>query len=181
MIIARAREKDNIAEYILYMWQIEDLIRAANFDLEYINQTVISKFDLPEKVLSEMRKWYKDLINNMLSEGLKTKGHLSFLVNLMERLGHIHLELIENDEEIRYHELYHLAKDNISEFIIRSGKTFNSEIEACFNGLYAFMLLRIQKKEISADTISAMTTFSNLLAGLSVRYHQRMKQGSQQS
>jgi len=97
MIIARAREKDNIAEYILYMWQIEDLIRAANFDLEYINQTVISKFDLPEKVLSEMRKWYKDLINNMLSEGLKTKGHLSFLVNLMERLGHIHLELIEND------------------------------------------------------------------------------------
>jgi SAM-dependent methyltransferase len=175
MIIARAREKDNIAEYILYMWQIEDLIRAANFDLEYINRTVITKFDLPPKVLAEMREWYKKLINNMLSEGLRTRGHLSFLLNLMDRLGNIHLELMENDEEIRYHELYHLARNNISEFMIRSGRTYNSEIEACFNGLYAYILLRLQKKEISADTSQAMTTFSNLLAGLSARYHKRLK------
>jgi len=173
MIIAKARKKNNIAEYILYMWQIEDLIRAANFDPEYINQTVISKFDLPEKVLAEMRRWYKTLINNMLTEGIRVKGHLSSLVDLMDRLGNLHLELMENDEEIRYHELYHLARNNISEFITKSGKTYNSEIEACFSGLYAYMLLRIQKKEISEDTREAMTTFSNLLAGLTARYHQR--------
>jgi hypothetical protein len=173
MIIAKAREKDNIAEYILYMWQIEDLIRAANFDLDYIDQTVITRFDLPGMVLAEMKEWYKDLITRMLTEGLQKRSHLSFLEDLMKSLGNFHLELMENDEEIRYQELYHLARDNISYFIARSGKTYNSEIEACFNGLYAYMLLRLQKKEISVDTIDAMTTFSNLLAGLSARYHQR--------
>lgn len=178
MIIAKAREKDNIAEYILYMWQIEDLIRAANFDIDYIDRNVIARFDLPGKVLAEMKEWYKELIARMLSERLQKRGHMSFLEDLMRRLGDFHLALMENDEEIRYQELYHLATENISYFIARSGKAYNSEIEACFNGLYAYMLLRLQKKEISGDTIDAMTTFSNLLAGLSARYHQRLEPGT---
>ena len=28
MIIARQKKQENIAEYLLYMWQIEDIIRA---------------------------------------------------------------------------------------------------------------------------------------------------------
>ena len=32
MIIARQKRKENIAEYLLYMWQVEDLIRANKFD-----------------------------------------------------------------------------------------------------------------------------------------------------
>jgi hypothetical protein len=171
MIIAKEREKNNIAEYILYMWQIEDLIRAAGFDIDSIDRNVISKFDLPAALLREMKEWYEGLISAMLSEGLRGRGHLSFLAGLMENLGTLHLELMDNDEEIHYHELYHLAKDNISAFMARSGKASQSEIEACFNGLYAYMLLKIQKKEISDDTREAMATFSNLLAGLSARYH----------
>ena len=34
MIIARRKRKENIAEYLLYMWQVEDLIRANNFDMD---------------------------------------------------------------------------------------------------------------------------------------------------
>jgi hypothetical protein len=171
MIIAKAKEKENIAEYILYMWQIEDLIRASKFTLDVIDRNVIRKFDLPDKTLREMRKWYQDLIDRMLAEGLRGSGHLSFLSTLMDRLTGLHLELMENDEEIRYQELYHLSLDNITAFIARSGKTYRSEIEACFDGLYAYMLLRIQKKEVSKETKEAIATFSNLLAGLSKRYH----------
>ena len=36
MIIARRKRKENIAEYLLYMWQVEDLIRANNFDMDSI-------------------------------------------------------------------------------------------------------------------------------------------------
>jgi len=171
MIIARAKEKENIAEYMLYMWQIEDLIRASKFTVDVIDRNVIRKFDLPPETLDEMRNWYRDLVDSMLAEGLRGRGHLSFLTALMDRLTSLHLELMENDEEIRYQELYHLATENITAFIARSGKTFTSEIEACFEGLYAFMLLRIQQKEVSKETKEAMTIFSNLLAGLSKRYH----------
>ena len=171
MIIARAKEKENIAEYLLYMWQIEDLIRASKFTVDVIDRNIIKKFDLPPETLDEMRDWYQDLADSMLAEGLRGRGHLSFLTALMDRLTSLHLDLMENDEEIRYQELYHLAADNITAFIARSGKTFTSGIEACFEGLYAFMLLRIQQKVVSKETKEAMATFSNLLAGLSKRYH----------
>ena len=43
MIIARQKRKENIAEYLLYMWQVEDLIRANKFDMDSINRTVIAQ------------------------------------------------------------------------------------------------------------------------------------------
>lgn len=38
MIIASRKRKENIAEYILYMWQIEDIIRANSCDIEQIKK-----------------------------------------------------------------------------------------------------------------------------------------------
>ena len=49
MIIARQKRKENIAEYLLYMWQVEDLIRANKFDMDSINRTVIAHYDQPEE------------------------------------------------------------------------------------------------------------------------------------
>ena len=34
MIIASQKKKENIAEYLLYMWQIEDIIRAYGLDID---------------------------------------------------------------------------------------------------------------------------------------------------
>ena len=41
MYIASAKRKENIAEYLLYMWQIEDIIRAYGLDIEKIKESVI--------------------------------------------------------------------------------------------------------------------------------------------
>jgi hypothetical protein len=38
MITASQKRKENIAEYLLYMWQIEDIIRANGLDLAKIEQ-----------------------------------------------------------------------------------------------------------------------------------------------
>ena len=43
MIIAQKKRKENIVEYMLYMWQVENLIRANNLDMDKIEQTIISK------------------------------------------------------------------------------------------------------------------------------------------
>jgi predicted metalloenzyme YecM len=42
MLIAKDKLKNNIVEYILYMWRIEDLLRAMNFDMEAIKSNLIS-------------------------------------------------------------------------------------------------------------------------------------------
>ena len=38
MFISRQLKQQNIAEYLIYMWQVEDLIRAYKCDLETIRQ-----------------------------------------------------------------------------------------------------------------------------------------------
>ena len=50
MIIAEQKRKENIAEYLLYMYQVEDMIRANELDLESIEKTLISKFEVPYEV-----------------------------------------------------------------------------------------------------------------------------------
>ena len=42
MFISQQRRKENVAEYLLYMWQIEDIIRANNFSIDEIEKNQIS-------------------------------------------------------------------------------------------------------------------------------------------
>ena len=52
----------------------------------------------------------------------------------------------------------------------KAGSKVRSEIEACLTGLYGFLLMRLQKKEIYPETTAAISTFSSLLAFLSKRF-----------
>ena len=66
MITASAKKKENIAEYLLYMWQIEDLIRANDLDIDKIQSSIIDKYaDLTPEQKKEMREWYESLIDMM--------------------------------------------------------------------------------------------------------------------
>lgn len=50
MFTAQKLRKENIAEYLLYMWQIEDLIRANGLEIENIKKissTAILSMRLP--------------------------------------------------------------------------------------------------------------------------------------
>lgn len=54
MITASIKKRENIAEYLLYMWQIEDLIRANNLDIDKIQSTIIDKY--PDLTIEQKRK-----------------------------------------------------------------------------------------------------------------------------
>jgi hypothetical protein len=172
MIIAQEKRKTNIAEFILYMWQVEDLIRASGFDLASVNENVISKFDLPADTLHEIRTWYANLITLMAEEKIVEKGHMSFLNNLIRELNDLHLRLMQSAEEKKYRELYQVAYPNIKSFMEKSPDTYLSEIEACLTGLYGYLMLRLQKSEVSSETREAMASFSNLLSALSTRFRE---------
>ena len=44
MLIAREKKKNNIAEYILYMWQLEDMLRALKLDMEQVDRYLVAGF-----------------------------------------------------------------------------------------------------------------------------------------
>lgn len=179
MIIAQEKRKTNIAEFILYMWQVEDLIRASLFDLERVDAIVISKFKLPGETLEEIRTWYANLITLMAEERIVEKGHMSFLNNLIRELNDLHLRLLQSPDEKKYQQIYLDAHSNIRSFIEMSPETFSSEIEACLTGLYGYLMLRLQQAKISEETKNAMNSFSNLLAALSTRFRE-VEEGSRE-
>ena len=86
MIIAQQKKKDNIVEYLLYMWQVEDLIRANHFDLYNIQQTIVSQYEQPDNVKQQILQWYGELINMMRSEGVMESGHIQLNKNVMAAL-----------------------------------------------------------------------------------------------
>lgn len=56
MLIAQKRRKENIVEYLLYMWQIEDLIRANQFDINLIDERVIAQYGVTDPAIhNQMR------------------------------------------------------------------------------------------------------------------------------
>ena len=86
MIIARQKRKENIVEYLLYMWQVEDLIRANHFRMEEIEKNVIARYNQTENVKAEIRQWYEELLEMMRSEGVMEKGHIQLNKNIIINL-----------------------------------------------------------------------------------------------
>jgi len=171
MLIAQEKKKTNIAEYILYMWQIEDIIRASNFDLTQIEKSVISKFNATKEVQYEMKFWYQNLIEQMMKEGIADKGHLSSLNVHVEELNNLHNSLLTTIQDKKYQMAYLAAKDNINNLILKSGGAAKNEIHACLTGLYGFLLLKLKMNKVSEATKEAMITFSKLIAILVNNYN----------
>ena len=98
MIIASQKRKENIAEYVLYMWQIEDLIRANNLNLESIEQNVINKYQITNEQHKSMIEWYESLIDMMRRENVVEKGHLQLNKNIIIQLVDLHLALLKDTQ-----------------------------------------------------------------------------------
>ena len=91
-------------------------------------------------------------------------------------LNNLHNSLLTTIQDAEYQSNYLKARDNISNFIIKSGGEAKNEIHACFIGLYGYFLLKLKQAEISEATKDAMNSFSMLLATLVNRYT-KLKKG----
>lgn len=170
MIIAQEKKKSNIAEYILYMWQVEDMIRACKFDIELIEKTIIRQMKLDPLQNEETKIWYADLIEKMHKEKITETGHFSFVNNIIEQLNTFHLNQLKNPNEIKHSEVYKWAKENIEALQSKINSKQNNDVLTAFTGLYGILVLRLKRKEISQETAQAMQTISNFIAYLSASF-----------
>lgn len=172
MIIASQKKKENIAEYLLYMWQIEDIIRAYKLDIDAIDEHIISRYDVPDDKKKEIREWYESLIDMMRREGVVEKGHLQLNKNVIIDLTDLHLALLKSPKEPFYGAAFFKTLPYIVELRAKTGDEQVGEIETCFNALYGVLMLRLQKKEISEQTQAALKQITAFLALLSEKYKQ---------
>jgi phosphoglycerate-specific signal transduction histidine kinase len=177
MLIARQKQNENIAEYVLYMYQIEDLIRAYDFQLDAIIDNYVRP-QLPDNsFIEQYRDWYRDLISQMKSQRIEKQGHLHNTQDVLVELSYLHNTLINLTNDHKYKTLVETATPFIDEFKDRSNLKDKNHIEILFHALYMKLLMRLQGKDISAETEEAFDSMRILLAYLARAYGQ-MKSGS---
>ena len=145
-------KKENIAEYILYLWQMEDYLRAFP---EHANAT-------PElKEINEM----------MHREGIMDGGHLALANNALEEMEDLHMEIL--NEEALYRAAIMQLQPSLNLLKAKTDRPTMSDIEACLTLLYQIMMLRLQKKEISKQTADVQKQATMLLQFLSRTYYEQ--------
>ena len=166
MLTAQQKRKENIVEYILYLYQIEDLIRAFQFDMSRIEANLVTQYQVDEKTKLEISEWYKNLVAMMQKEGVQEKGHLQFLTNLINDLNELHLKLMESGIDKAYVSEFQSISGLITELNMK-GNTVINDVQTSLDAVYGFLLLKMQKKEITVETTEAIKRLSSWLALLS--------------
>jgi hypothetical protein len=143
-------KRDNIAEYILYLWQMEDYLRA-------FPQNADATPELHE--LNEM----------MHREGILNGGHLTLAQNALSELEDLHSQLL--NEDAMYRAAILRLQPSLNLLKAKTDRPTMTDIEACLTLLYQIMLLKLQKKEISPETASVQTQATQVLQFLSKTYY----------
>lgn len=143
-------KKENIAEYILYLWQMEDYLRA-------FPQNAEATEELHE--LNEM----------MHREGIMDGGHLALANNALNELIDLHAQLL--DEDAMYRAAVIRLQPSLNVLKAKTDRPTMPDIEACLVLLYQIMLLRLQKRPISPETASVQQQATKLLQFLSKTYY----------
>ena len=175
MIIAQQKKKENIIEYVLYMWQVEDLIRANQLDMALIDKHIIPGYQQSEDVLLEIRDWWANLAEMMRLENKKEKGHLQININTVNDVNRLHNQLLKTPNEVAYQHLYNSMAATIQEFDNKSGNVLENDIEICLTAIYSSFLMKLKNQEVSAQTNDAIKIFSRLLGALAKKYKEELE------
>lgn len=176
MQIANRTKESNIAEYIIYMFQVEDLIRANRMDLERIINSIIKPQIQDEGVIEAYSNWYKGLIKQMKSERIEDRGHLSEINEILMELLMLHNTLINITRDKKYLAVYEKSIPVLKDFQQKSKSSDLNLVEVGFNALYGKIILKLKGVEISAASEQGFQQISEILGHLAA-YYKKMKTG----
>lgn len=171
MDIAQAKRKENIAEYILYLWQLEDLLRAMQFSPEAIYSQLVAPRQIDEGVKHEYLIWYMDIVNLLRKEGKEESGHLEHTLHLIGDMHNLHLQLMQHPVGEHYRKTFATLAPQLPTLRTLVKKDDVCDTELCFRALYAVMLYRIKGEQKRAEAIKdTMELVSPVIAELAAMY-----------
>ena len=169
MLIALQKRRENIAEYILYLWQVEDLLRALQFSPEAIYKTLVERIEgADEQQKENIFNWYMQIVELLRKEGKEQKGHLEHTLHLIADLHNLHLQLQKLPVGERYRKTYVPLSIELPNLRSLMDDEEISDTELCFRALYAAMLYRIKGERKSAieDTLAVISPAIGELAAI---------------
>ena len=145
---------DNIAEYILYIWQMEDYLRA---------------FPEHAKATPELHE-----LNEMMHrEGITASGHLQLAQIALGELEDLSEQML--NEDALYRAAMFRLQPSLNLLKAKTDRPTMSDIEACLTLLYQIMLLRLQKREITPETADVQQRATQVLQFLSKTYYENSR------
>ena len=169
MLIALQKRKENIAEYILYIWQIEDLLRALQFSPEAIYATFVAKIEgADEQQKENIFNWYMQIVELLRKEGKEEKGHIEHTLHLIQDLHNLHLQLMKLPAGDHYRATYTRMAAELPRLRTILDNNEISDTELAFRALYAAMLYRIKGSGEKAieDTLAVISPSIGELAAI---------------
>lgn len=178
MVIADKLKGTSRIEYLLYLWQVEDVIRAYGGDADRISREYVSGFKLDGETRAKTEQWYADLCEMMRSEGVMERGHMQICRNVLQELTELHAALLASPKFPYYREMYYKVLPYIVELRAKQkeGAETKPELETCVELLYGVLMLRMQKKPVSPETEKAVKDVAALLGQLSDYYFKDKEQ-----
>lgn len=178
MFTAQKKRKENIAEYILYIWQLEDLLRALQFSPEAVYSQLVQPYRIDGNDRQTLLMWYMEITNLLREEGKEELGHLEHTLHLIGSLQELSDQLLAVPAGAKYRELYEEIAPEIPLLRSKLEKKDISDIELFFRALYSVVLLRIKGNADNDNPYirNVILLISPLIAELSTIFH-RIERG----
>lgn len=175
MFVIQEKKQTNIAEYLILMYQMEDLMRSFNFDTVRIEKEFVAPQVASPSMLPSMMQWYNSLAREMQTNKLEKKGHVSEVIEITNELVYLHNTLLTILNDEKYKELNQRAEQHIVAFQEKSDLGNIHPIEVCLSALYMKLLLKMKGQTISDASEEAFDSMRVLIAYLTKKYHEMYK------
>jgi len=168
--IAKLKQKENISEYLLFLWQMEDLLRGIDFDLSKLDTEILPAIKNEEERL-KTRSWLAEMAKDMERGSLQVSGHHFETYEVLNELAMLQQTLLNITKSAPFKKAYEAAQPVLEDFRKKGEKVPKSDMETALTALYGVLTLRIAKKEVSEETSKAMVPISAYLRELTRAYH----------
>lgn len=180
MLNAKKLRSENIAQYILYLWQLEDFLRALQMSPEAIHSQLVAPVGAEDDVKEAIFVWYMEIAGLLEKEEKTEHGHLEHTLHLIADLQNLHDQLMVLPSGERYRALYSAVEPQLPELKRKMKKPEIGDVELFFRALYSVVLLRIKgikgggdKEEYIGDVLELI---SPVVAELATMFH-RIERG----
>ncbi|MFN5506605.1 MAG: DUF4924 family protein [Flavobacteriia bacterium] len=171
-----ALQTENVGEYLLYIYQIEALLRTLDLDISRIEHELLSpSFSDPEQLQHQL-SWYRSISNEMQQRGLQKEGHLEQVEEILMELIYLHNTILTILNDEKYKGLCEHAHESLQAFKTKSNMANRHDVEVLLHAMFMKLQLKMKKQDISPETEAAFDLFRIQLAYLSQQY-KRMKAG----
>tara|TARA_R110001592_G_scaffold307299_2_gene580538 strand:- start:33542 stop:34066 length:525 start_codon:yes stop_codon:yes gene_type:complete len=171
------KAQENISEYILFLWQLEDLLRAFQYDLESVEEKYIRHaFKKPEEQQEVMSMLYI-LLEEMKKEE-EAVTHAKSTKGSMLLLEKVHAYLRDEEEDKMYLALVSACDEVVADFLKNKADEKSMPFtEICINIMYGILTLRLRKMPITPQTQEASDKVKECLKYLSKTFAKMNKEG----